>query len=93
MGIGDVGPKTCRSLVLLADRIRRWKDAVIYRAGFSNETGPLTLRLWDKPYNLAHALLRTLVSGQFPYKMMIIILWSCGALASDVEVHQAVTNE
>ncbi|MGB6398845.1 MAG: hypothetical protein WBF73_24675 [Bradyrhizobium sp.] len=43
-----------RLALLLAERISRREDAVIYRAGFSNEAGSLALRLWDKSNNLAH---------------------------------------
>jgi hypothetical protein len=37
-----------------AERISRREDAVIYRAGFSNQAGSLALILWDKSNNLAH---------------------------------------
>jgi hypothetical protein len=55
MGIGAADSMTCRYLVLLlADWISRREDAVIYRAGYSNQVGSLALRLWDKSNNLAH---------------------------------------
>ena len=55
MGMGAADRLTCRSLVLLlADRISRREDAVIYRAGFSNQAGSLALGLWDKSNNFAH---------------------------------------
>ena len=38
----------------LAGRIGRRKDAVIYRAGFANETKPLKLGFRNKSYNLTH---------------------------------------
>jgi hypothetical protein len=41
-------------VLLLADRISRREDAVIYRAGFSNEADSLALRVWNKSNNLAH---------------------------------------
>ena len=45
----------CRSLVLfLADWLSQREDAVIYRAGFSNQAGSLALGLWDKSNNFAH---------------------------------------
>jgi len=53
MGIG--GAETYLCLVrLLADGISRRENAVIYRAGFSDQTGSLALRLWDKSDNIAH---------------------------------------
>src|SRR6266481_4483431 len=55
IGIGAADRMTYRCLVLLlADRISRREDAVIYRAGFSNQAGSLALRLGDKSNNLAH---------------------------------------
>jgi hypothetical protein len=36
------------------DRIGRWKDAVIYRAGFVNEANPLELGFRNKSHDLAH---------------------------------------
>ena len=36
------------------DRIGRWKDAVIYRAGFANKANPLELGFRNKSYDLAH---------------------------------------
>jgi hypothetical protein len=41
-------------VLLLADWISRREDAVVYRAGHSNQAGSLALRLWDKSDNLAH---------------------------------------
>jgi hypothetical protein len=35
-------------VALLAGRIGLRKDAVVYRARFSNQTGPLELGLWNK---------------------------------------------
>ena len=32
--------------------------ALVYRAGFSNETRPFKLGLWDKSYNFAHGILQ-----------------------------------
>ena len=40
--------------LLLADRINRGEDAVVHRAGFSNQTRSLALRLWHKWNNFAH---------------------------------------
>src|SRR5215475_10925168 len=45
---------TYRCLVLLAHRISRREDAIIYRARLSNEAGSLALGPWDKSNNLAH---------------------------------------
>src|SRR5467141_3126198 len=46
---------TCRCLVLLlADWISRREDAVIHRAGYTNQAGSFALRLWEKSNNLAH---------------------------------------
>jgi hypothetical protein len=33
------------------------ENALVYRAGLSNETRPFKLRLWDKSYNFAHETL------------------------------------
>jgi hypothetical protein len=45
MGIGATDHGTYRRLVLLlADWINQREDAVIYRAGLSNEAGSLALR-------------------------------------------------
>jgi hypothetical protein len=41
-------------VLLLADWIGRREDAVVYRAGPSNQGGSLALRLWDKSNNFAH---------------------------------------
>jgi hypothetical protein len=55
MGFGAADRMTYRRLVLpLRDRINRREDAVIYRAGFSNQSGLLALRLWHKSNNFAH---------------------------------------
>jgi hypothetical protein len=55
MGIGDADYLTCRTRVLpLADWISRRKDAVIYRAGLSNQAGSLALGFCDKSNNFAH---------------------------------------
>jgi hypothetical protein len=55
MGIGAADRLAYRSLVLLlADRMSRREDAVIYRAALSNSAGSLALRLWDKSKNFAH---------------------------------------
>jgi hypothetical protein len=37
-----------------ADRIGRWKDAVVYRAGFVNEPSPFKLGFRNKSDDLAH---------------------------------------
>src|SRR6516225_1321118 len=34
--------------------MRGWKDAVVHRAGFSDEPNSFPLGLWDKSDNLAH---------------------------------------
>ena len=55
MGIGAADRMTYRCLVLLlADWINRWEEAVVYRAGLSNQAGSSALRLWDKSNNFAH---------------------------------------
>ena len=55
MGIGAADRMTYWCLVLLlADRISRREDTIVYRAGLSNEAGSLALRLWDKSNNFAH---------------------------------------
>jgi hypothetical protein len=55
MGFGAADRMTYRCLVLpLPERINWREDAVIYRAGFSNQAGSLALRLWDKSNNFAH---------------------------------------
>ena len=55
MGIGAADRLADRSLVLLrADRIGRWDDAVIYRTSLANQAGSLALGLWDKSNNFAH---------------------------------------
>jgi hypothetical protein len=55
MGIGATDRMTCRrSIPLLALRISRREDAVIYRAGFSNQAGTLALGLWDKSNHFTH---------------------------------------
>jgi hypothetical protein len=55
MDIGAADRMTYRCLVLLlADWIGRREDALVYRAGCSNQTGAIALRFWDKSNNLAH---------------------------------------
>jgi hypothetical protein len=56
MGIGadDRMAYWCLVLLLLANWMNRGEDAIIYRAGLSNEARSLALRLWDKPNNFAH---------------------------------------
>jgi hypothetical protein len=55
MGIGAANRMTYWCLVLLfIDWISRREDAVVYRAGPSNQPGSLALRLWDKLDNFAH---------------------------------------
>jgi hypothetical protein len=52
MGIGAANRMTYWYLVLLpADWISRREDAVIYRAGYTNQAAPS--RSWDKSNNLA----------------------------------------
>ena len=47
----------CGCLIpLLADRIGRRKDALIYRSNFSNKASSLLLGLWDKSNNLTHVV-------------------------------------
>jgi hypothetical protein len=41
-------------VLLLADWISRREDAVVYRAGLSNQTGSLALRFRDKSNDFAH---------------------------------------
>jgi hypothetical protein len=52
----DMRLRRCsRMLVpMLADGIRRCKDAVVDRLGFSNKANSLPLGLWDKSNNLTH---------------------------------------
>src|ERR1700754_591054 len=45
-------------VLLLADWISWWEDAVVYRAGLPNKAGSLALRLWDKPDNFDHIRFR-----------------------------------
>src|SRR5262249_1790272 len=62
-----------RLVSLLVDGMRRRENAVVHRAGFSNEPNSFPLGLWDKSNNLAHnrlllcgaALWRRLVSGRW----------------------------
>jgi hypothetical protein len=55
MGFGAGDRTTYRRLVLpLPDRINRREDAVIHRAGFSNQAGSLALGLWHKSNYFAH---------------------------------------
>jgi hypothetical protein len=41
-------------VLLFADWVSRREDAVVYRAGLSNQTGSLALRFRDKSNNFAH---------------------------------------
>jgi hypothetical protein len=43
---------------LLIDGIRRRKNAVVHRAGFSNQAESFALGFWDESDNLAHVRLR-----------------------------------
>ena len=52
MGVGIGATMAWRRV--RADWIGRREDAVIYRAGFSNEAGSLALRLWDQSNSVAH---------------------------------------
>ena len=70
-GAGETrgGPKstpTERRLVvpLLADRIARREDAVVYRARLSNQASPLELGLWNKSNDFTHVRLQN--SGMLP---------------------------
>jgi hypothetical protein len=55
MGIGAADRSTYRRLILpLPARISRREDAVISRAGFSNQARSLALGFWDKLNNFAH---------------------------------------
>ena len=55
MGIGAANHMTYWCLFLLfIDWISRREDAVVYRAGPSNQPGSLALRLWYKLDNFAH---------------------------------------
>ncbi|MET4198682.1 hypothetical protein ABIA95_002672 [Bradyrhizobium sp. LA8.1] len=55
MGVGVADRMIDRCLVLLFVEQINWRQyAVIYRAGLSNETSVLALRLRDKSNNLAH---------------------------------------
>jgi hypothetical protein len=93
MGIGAADRLTCRSLVLLlADRIGRREDAVIYRVGLSNQAGSLALGPWDKSKNFAHIRSRHWLE-KFHYEMTTIILSLMWDLSPDFEVPQAVTKE
>ena len=68
----------CGCLVpLLADGIRRRKDAVVDRSGFSNKASSLPLGLWDKSNNLTH------VSVLLYYNNHSI--WSFGTVDADFE--------
>ena len=74
MGIGAIGVMTCRRLILLLADWARWReDAVIYRAGLSNEAGSLALRLWDKSNNFAHFRSKPWFEIHLRREMMIII--------------------
>src|SRR6516162_3441518 len=54
----------CGCLVpLLADGIRRRKDAVVCRSGFSNKASSRPLGLWDKSNNLTHVFHSYYVTG------------------------------
>jgi len=53
MGISAARHMT-RVVPLLAEGISRRENAVVYRAGFSNEADPLAFGLWDELNNLAH---------------------------------------
>lgn len=43
---------------LLADRIGRREDAVVYRARFSNQADPLEFGLWNKSNDFTHVQLQ-----------------------------------
>ena len=66
MGIG-VGDRMMyrRFVTPLANGSSRREDAVVYRAGFSNETGSLALRLWDKLDYFAHIRSKHLLENEF----------------------------
>jgi hypothetical protein len=50
---------------MLADGIRRRKDAVVDRSGFSNKASSLPLGLWDKSNNLTHVFTPVILQKSF----------------------------
>jgi hypothetical protein len=72
----------CMTL-LLADRICRREDAVVYRAGFPNKASSLALRLRNKSNNLAHFRCPLLHDTNHSIR---------GASGAAVEVQQAVAR-
>jgi hypothetical protein len=80
MGSGAANRMAYWCLVLLhADWISRREDAVVYRAGLSNEAGSLALGLWHKSNNFTHIRSKhrsekqSAVAEQTHCKMTIII--------------------
>jgi len=66
--------------LFLADWISRREDAIVYRAGLSNKSGSLALRLWNESNYFAHIRSRhwwlekeSAVRGQLRHKMAINI--------------------
>jgi hypothetical protein len=39
-----------------ANWIARWKDSLVNRAGFSNETSPFEVGFWNQSHKVAHKL-------------------------------------
>jgi hypothetical protein len=85
-------------VLLLANWVSRRGDAVVDRAGLSNEAGSLPLRLWDKSNNFTHARSKQQFQKEFcrqttnPPKnddSHLILMWDVN---SNLEALQAVTK-
>jgi hypothetical protein len=84
-------------VLLLAGRISRREDAVVYRAGLPNQTGSLALRFRDKSNNFAHIgsehwLEKHSALEQQAHHTMTLIISSGCRICLDLEARQAVTT-
>src|SRR3954467_9489980 len=79
------GHMACGCLVpLLADGIRRRKDAVVDRSGFSNKASSLPLGVWDKSNNLTHVFTPVILQSSLHLVVGLLTPTSKPLLADNV---------
>jgi hypothetical protein len=84
MGVGAANRMIDWCLVLLfADWIGRREDAVVYRAGLSNEAGSLALRPWDKSNNFTHIHSKRWLDVMLPIRSCTPLAFSIGSRSSE----------
>src|SRR4051794_7268054 len=69
---------------LLADGIRRRKDTVVHRPGFSNKASSLALGVWDKSNYLTHVFTPVMLQSSFHLVVGLLTPTSKPLLAGNV---------